>query len=118
MPTMSSLRNTRSLFRTKRAGTWPASVTIRAAVAADAEALRRLAVLDDHAPITGEALVAEVGGELWAAAAVEDAAVIADPFRPSGELALLLAERAGAMRRARQRATRGRRLLRPARLAA
>jgi hypothetical protein len=98
------LRKSLSLLRTKRFDTaeWPASVTIRTATPADGDALRRLAVLDDRRPILGPALVAEVGGELWAAAGIEHAAVIADPFRPSGELAFVLNDRARRLRRARQ----------------
>ena len=118
MPTMPTFRNTqwrrapaslgvprhaRLLVRTKRddVHAWPTGVTIRAAVPADAAALRRLATLDEQPPIVGDVLVTEVGGELWAAAGIDEAAVIADPFRPSGDLALLVAERAGRIRRAR-----------------
>ncbi len=110
---MPSLRNHLSLLRTKRFDTavWPAHVTIRTATAADADALHRLAVLDDRPPILGDALVAEVGGELWAAAGIDRPAVIADPFRPSGELAFTLNERARRLRRSRQ----GTRTMRPAR---
>jgi hypothetical protein len=50
-----------------------------------------------------------VGGELWAAAGIHHAAVIADPFRPSGELAFMLAQRAAAVRRARRAGMRKRR---------
>jgi hypothetical protein len=47
----------------------------------------------DRAP-RGVVLVAEVGGELWAAISLDDHHVVADPFRPTGELVALLAERA------------------------
>jgi len=85
MPIMPILRNHRSLLRTKRLDVepWPSGVTIRLAGAADAPALRRLAALDEHPPLEGDALVAEVGGELWAAAGIDHAAAIADPFRPA-----------------------------------
>jgi hypothetical protein len=116
---MPSFRNLRPLLRTKRLDAeWPSSVTIRSATAADADALRRLAVLDDRPPIQGDALVAEVGGELWAAAGIVHAAVIADPFRPSGELAFLLANRARRVRRSRGTERTARPGRRPARLAA
>ena len=70
------------------------SVTIRYARPDDAIALLDLADLDStHAP-HGVVLVAEVGGRLWAAHSVDDGHAVADPFRPSGELAFLLAERA------------------------
>jgi len=66
------------------------TLTIRRADAADSGALVRLAALDSASPPTGEALLAEVGGELWAAVEIHSGAAIADPFRPSGELVDLL----------------------------
>ena len=66
------------------------TLTIRRADTADAGALVRLAALDSASPPTGDALLAEVGGELWAAVEIETGATIADPFRPSGELVDLL----------------------------
>jgi hypothetical protein len=70
------------------------SVTIRYARPDDALALLELASLDSsHAP-HGVVIVAEVGGELWAARSLDDGHAVADPFRPSGELSFLLAERA------------------------
>jgi hypothetical protein len=70
------------------------SVTIRYARPDDALALLDLADLDSsHAP-AGIVIVAEVGGQLWAARSLDDGHAIADPFRPSGELSFLLAERA------------------------
>jgi hypothetical protein len=86
-----------------------AAVTIRMATEADAPALYRLAVLDSGMPPIGPTLVAEVGAELWAAVALDGSTAVADPFRPSGELLLLLAERsrqlaaAGAPQRRRRR---------------
>ena len=70
------------------------TLTIRRADAADAGALVRLAALDSASPPTGEALLAEVGDELWAAVEIDSGAAIADPFRPSGELVELLRLRA------------------------
>ena len=66
------------------------TLTIRRADAADDGALVRLAALDSASPPTGEALLAEVGGELWAAVEIDSGTAIADPFRPSGELVDLL----------------------------
>jgi hypothetical protein len=66
------------------------TLTIRHADASDMGALFRLAALDSAAPLTGDALVAEVGGELWAAVELETGSAIADPFRQSGELVDLL----------------------------
>ena len=78
------------------------ALTLRYAVAADAAALDRLAQLDSgHAP-RGAVLVAEVGGELWAATSVDGNETVADPFRPTGELVSLLLERARQLRRARR----------------
>jgi hypothetical protein len=70
------------------------SVTIRYARPEDALALIELADLDSSHPPHGVVLVAEVDDRLWAALSLEDGHVIADPFRPSGELAFLLAQRA------------------------
>ena len=70
------------------------SVTIRYARPDDALALLDLADLDSSYAPHGVVLVAEVGGRLWAALSLEDGHAIADPFRPSGELSFLLAERA------------------------
>jgi hypothetical protein len=76
------------------------SVTFRYADPGDALALLELAALDSsHAP-EGTVLVAEVGGRLWAAQSLDDGHSVADPFRPSGELSFLLAERARQVSRA------------------
>jgi hypothetical protein len=62
---------------------------------------------------TGEVLVADVGGELWAAISVDDRHTIADPFRPTRPLVAFLKQRARQLRRAtraqRPRLTRFRR---------
>jgi hypothetical protein len=73
------------------------TLTIRHANVADASDLARLAAVDSAAPFTGEALVAFVDGEPWAALELDTGAVVADPFRPSGELVELLRLRAGAL---------------------
>jgi hypothetical protein len=73
--------------------------TIRRASADDTSAVFRLAALDSALPPTGELLLAEVCGELWAAVEVESGAAIADPFRPSGDLVELLRFRAERLRR-------------------
>jgi hypothetical protein len=70
------------------------SVTIRYARPDDADALLDLAYLDSSRAPEGVVIVAEVGGQLWAARSLDDGHAIADPFRPSGELSFLLAERA------------------------
>jgi hypothetical protein len=66
------------------------TLTIRRADSSDTAALYRLAALDSASPPTGEMLLAEVGGELWAAIEINSGTAIADPFRPSGELVDLL----------------------------
>lgn len=88
-----------------------APVTIRYASSRDAAALERLAQLDSHAALSGDVLVGEVGAEIWAAVSLTDYSVIADPFRPSGELAFLLVQRARQLRRGHSRR---RRAFRPA----
>lgn len=78
------------------------TLTIRTAIPSDADAVERLAQLDSsqapHTPV----LVGEVGSELWAAISLQDYQLVSDPFRPSGEVAFLLAERARQMNRAQR----------------
>ncbi len=78
-------------------------VTIRHAGAADADALAALAKLDSSRPPRGAVLVAEVGGELWAAVSLDDNHLVANPFRPTGELAFRLLDRAREIDRAARR---------------
>ena len=59
--------------------------TLRPARPEDTSALHRLAALDSQQPLTGEIVIAEVGDEVWAAAGAGRA--IADPFRPSRQIA-------------------------------
>jgi hypothetical protein len=80
------------------------SLTLRLAVPADADALDRLAQLDSRRAPRGAVIVAEVGGELWAAISIDDGHAVADPFRPTGELVALLVERSRQLRRARRTA--------------
>src|ERR687896_1811576 len=75
------------------------SLTLRHAVPADADELEGLAQLDSRRAPRGVVLVAEVGGELWAAVSLDDMHAVADPFRPTGELVALLVARAGQLRR-------------------
>ena len=78
------------------------TLTIRCADVTDAGALVRLAALDSSSPPTGDALIAEVGHEVWAAVEIDSGTAIADPFRPSAELVDLLRLRAGLTRGAKR----------------
>lgn len=80
------------------------ALTIRPADLTDSTALNRLAALDSASPPTGDVLVAEVGGELWAAVEVDSGAAIADPFRPSADLVDLLRLHARGEQRPARRA--------------
>jgi hypothetical protein len=80
--------------------------TIRRADLADLAALDRLAALDSTSAPTGDVLVAEVGGELWAALELSSRRAIADPFRRSGPLVDLLRLHARPSRRVERRALR------------
>ena len=70
--------------------------------------------LDSSRPLREPVLVAQVGGDLWAAVSMADFSVVSDPFRPSGELAFILVERARQVWRAERRGTRRRRIRVPA----
>jgi hypothetical protein len=75
-------------------------ITIRFAYPDDAAALQGLAALDSKPVPPGPLLVAEVAGELWAAISVTgEAGPIADPFRHTAELVVLLRERADRLTR-------------------
>jgi hypothetical protein len=80
-----------------------AALTIRHIGPDDVEALRTLSRLDSSREPTGEIIVADVGGELWAAISVDDRHTVADPFRPTAALVALLDERARQLRRTRTR---------------
>ena len=86
-------------------------LTIRRATAADAGAVFGLAQLDERRAPTGDVLVASVGEEVWAAVSLDDFHVVADPFRPAGDLIFTLLERARSVRRAERPARRRRQRL-------
>jgi hypothetical protein len=79
------------------------SITIRRATQDDASAVARLAQLEGVQPPVGEVLVGEVDGEPWAVVELEGGVVVADPFRPSGEVADLLRLRVRRLHEARPR---------------
>ena len=66
------------------------AIVIRHASAADARTLLDLALLDDRAPLTGPALIAEVDGVPRAALDLHDGSVAADPFAHTAQLVELL----------------------------
>ena len=61
------------------------SYTVRIATDDDAEALRRLAVLDSKAPLEGAVVVGEIAGRAAAAVSLTDDRAIADPFIPTAQ---------------------------------
>jgi hypothetical protein len=66
------------------------AIVIRHATDADGALLIDLAMLDDRAPLTGPALIAEVDGVPRAALDLHDGSVAADPFAHTAELVELL----------------------------
>jgi len=66
------------------------AIVIRHASDADARTLIDLAMLDDRAPLTGPALIAEVDGVARAALDLHDGSVAADPFARTAQLVELL----------------------------
>jgi hypothetical protein len=69
------------------------AVTIRWATPADAPKLAELAQLDESSVPDSPVLLAFVGDELWVAASLSSGATVADPFRPTQEVAALVRER-------------------------
>ncbi|HEU4656647.1 MAG TPA: hypothetical protein VFR97_03940 [Capillimicrobium sp.] len=82
-------------------------LTIRLATDADARAVAVLAAVDSQEVPAGPLLLAEVGGELWAAESVTGGGSIADPFRPTADIRELLRERARQLAAADAGASRG-----------
>lgn len=93
------------------------AVAIRRAQDADGALLHELAALDSAAPLRGVVLVAVVDGRIWAALAIDDDRVVADPFLPTAHAVELLRLRvrqlrtaaAGGLRRGRPARRLGRR---------
>jgi hypothetical protein len=74
------------------------SYNIRKATEADESALHRLAELDSQRPLSGPALVAEIGGSPAAAISLTDGRLIADPFQYTAVARQMLSMRSGALR--------------------
>lgn len=70
---------------------------IRQATVDDEGALRRLAELDGHRPLTGPVLIGEIGGIPAAAVSLADGHITADPSQPSAQLVPLLGIRFRAL---------------------
>ena len=88
-------------------------IVIRRALKCDADAIVRLAELDERPLPAGDLLVAEHDGEVSAALPLYGGLPVADPFRPTAELVSLLSLRADQVRSDGRRVARGSRL-RPA----
>ncbi len=73
-------------------------VTVRLANSGDHNALLRLATLDSTTVPPSPVVVAETGGELMAAVAIDGSAVIADPFHRTAALVQMLQLRAVQLR--------------------
>jgi hypothetical protein len=79
-----------------------ADLTLRFAGSADEDEIDRLAQLDSRRAPRGVVIVAEVDGAIWAALSVDDGHAVSDPFHLTGDLVLLLLERARQLRRSRK----------------
>jgi hypothetical protein len=75
-------------------------LTLRICNEGDYPALRRVADRDSKVVPGGRLLAAEANGEILAAISIGSGAVIADPFRRSGDAVELLRRRAAQLRRA------------------
>jgi hypothetical protein len=73
-------------------------VTVRFAGPGDAEAVLHLSELNGRRLPPGATLVAEVGGSVLAARSLKSGAAVAHPFRPTAQLAELLALRSAQLR--------------------
>lgn len=73
-------------------------ITLRRAGTSDAPALATLAELDSQRLPNDEFLIGEVAGEPWAALGIGSGVLVADPYRPTVQLAELLRLRARSMR--------------------
>jgi hypothetical protein len=77
-------------------------ILIRRSGANDQAALERLAAVDSRTLPAGSFLLAEVEGELVAAAPIDvDAEALGDPFRPTADIRELLGQQADQVRRQR-----------------
>jgi hypothetical protein len=68
----------------------PRAILLHFARPDDSGLVRRLAALDDAAPLEGEILISFVEGEAVAALSLEDGRVVANPFVPTADAVSLL----------------------------
>jgi hypothetical protein len=73
------------------------AITLRCAGPADEKTLARLASLDSTVPPAPPVLIAEVGGDIYAALSLHDDTLIADPFRNTMAAQQLLRARAAQL---------------------
>jgi len=73
-------------------------IAIRRAADSDVPVLHNLAEVDSAAPLEGAVLVAIIEGRIWAALALDDERVIADPFLPTAPAVELLRLRVAQLR--------------------
>jgi hypothetical protein len=73
------------------------AITLRCAGPADQKTLARLAALDTAVPPAPPVLIAEVGGDIYAALSLHDATLIADPFHDTVAAQQLLRARAAEL---------------------
>ena len=90
----------RSSGSERRVGRMAAHVVLRPATPADAAGLERLAALDSSEPLHGPVLVAEVDHVLAAALPLAGGRPIADPFRPTADVVVLLQQHADVLKKA------------------
>jgi len=79
------------------------ALAVRLAHCEEAEALWRLAQLDDAPELAGEVLVATIDGDIVAARSLEDGRVVADPFVLTSDAVEMLRRSAAALTGRRRR---------------
>jgi hypothetical protein len=84
---------------------------IRRSNESDADALRRLADVGGHTPLSGDVLVAEKDGKIAAAISLSDGRSVADGVRRIPDAVTLLRLRAGTLRAIERTPSLSRRLL-------
>lgn len=86
--------------RTHRRVGKPQRIVLRFAAPADAPAVAQIAALDSQPEPGAPTLLAEVDGQLVAAAPLAGGRAVADPFEPTANVVAVLEEHARALRAA------------------